>query len=493
MTKKTNNRQAQAVDGAATTGVKTTGAKPPIITHLTAGERAAIGRTARANTPRESHAVWEPPTERPDPIELLEEQAESRIADLVPIRYGRMLASPFAFYRGAAVIMAADLSTTPQSGLHAQLCGDAHLANFGGFASPERDLVFNINDFDETLPGPWEWDVKRLAASIEIAGRERAFSAKERRECVLGAVEAYRRAMGELATQSNLAVWHAMLNAVSIRQRWGQALQPQGLKRLEQRVAAAHAKDNVRALERLTHRVDGKLQLVSSPPLVIRAEELLPAEEYRQLEGVVRDFIRNYRQTLLIDRRHLVEEYRYVDIARKVVGVGSVGTRAFIILLVGRDESDPLFLQIKEAQASVLEPYVGRSRYAKHGERVVNGQRLIQAAPDIFLGWEHIQLFHDLPQDYYVRQLWDWKVSAEIATMTPRVLRVYAEICAWTLARAHARSGDRVAIAAYLGKNTAFAQAIATFSVAYANQNERDYAALAEAVKSGRIKAVTGV
>jgi uncharacterized protein (DUF2252 family) len=488
MTKKTNNRRAQSADDAATTG-----AKPPIITHLTLGERAALGRTARAQTPRERHAAWEPPAARPDPIALLEEQAQSRIAELVPIRYGRMLASPFAFYRGAAVIMASDLSTTPQSGLHAQLCGDAHLANFGGFASPERDLVFNINDFDETLPGPWEWDVKRLAASIEIAGRERAFSAKERQACVLGAVEEYRRAMGELAAQSNLTVWHAMLNVASIRQRWGQELQLQGLKRLEQRVAAAHAKDNVRALERLTQRVDGQLQIVSSPPLVVRLQELLPAEEHRRLEEFVREFIRSYRQTLLIDRRRLVEEYRYVDIARKVVGVGSVGTRAWIILLVGRDDSDPLFLQIKEAQASALEPYVSLSRYAKHGERVVNGQRLIQAAPDIFLGWNHIQIADDMPKDYYVRQLWDWKVSAEIATMTPRVLRVYAQICAWTLARAHARSGDRVAIASYLGKNDRFAQAIAAFAVAYANQNERDYAALAEAVKSGRIKAVTGV
>jgi uncharacterized protein (DUF2252 family) len=498
MTKKTNNRHAEAADDAATTHAKNTdvtpnGAKPPTITHLTLTERAAIGRTARLKTPRESHAVWEPPPERPDPIALLEEQAQSRIADLVPIRYGRMLASPFAFYRGAAVIMASDLSTTPQSGLHAQLCGDAHLANFGGFASPERDLVFNINDFDETLPGPWEWDVKRLAASIEIAGRERAFSAKERQACVLGAVEEYRRAMGEFATQDNLTVWHAMLNAVSIRQRWGQELQAKGRRRLEQRVAAAHTKDNVRALERLTRRVDGELQIVSTPPLVVRVEELLPAEEHHRLEGVVRDFIRNYRQTLLIDRRHLVEEYRYVDIARKVVGVGSVGTRAWIILLVGRDETDPLFLQVKEAQVSVLEPYVGRSRYAKHGERVVNGQRLIQAAPDIFLGWDRVQAFADSPKDYYVRQLWDWKVSAEIATMTPRMLRVYAEICAWTLARAHARSGDRVAITAYLGKNDLFAQAIAEFSVAYANQNERDYVALAEAVKRRRIKAVTSV
>jgi uncharacterized protein (DUF2252 family) len=498
MTKKTNNRRAQSADDAATTGVNNTdvtptGVKPPIITHLSLGERAAIGRTARLKTPRERHAAWDPPADRPDPIALLEEQARSRIADLVPIRYGRMLASPFAFYRGAAVIMASDLSTTPQSGIHAQLCGDAHLANFGGFASPERDLVFNINDFDETLPGPWEWDVKRLAASIEIAGRERGFSANERRSCALGAAEEYRRAMAEFGTMSNLAVWHAMLNAAGIRQRWGQELRPTGQKRLEQRVAAARTKDNARALERLTRQVNGQLQIVSTPPLVVRVEELLPAEEHRRLEGIVREFIRSYRQTLLIDRRHLVEEYRYLDLARKVVGVGSVGTRAWIVLLVGRDESDPLFLQIKEAQASVLEPYVGRSKYAKHGERAVNGQRLIQAAPDIFLGWDRIQAFTDTPKDYYVRQLWDWKVSAEIETMTPRVLRVYAEICAWTLARAHARSGDRIAIAAYLGKNDAFAQAIAEFSVAYANQNERDYAALAAAVKSGRIKAVTGV
>ncbi len=490
MAKPTRRKQ---VPGASSDNIPAVDSRPPAIAHLTLNERAAIGRTARVKISRESHAAWAATPQRPDPIALLEEQARSRVPDLVPIRYGRMLASPFAFYRGAAVIMASDLSTTPQSGIHAQLCGDAHLANFGGFASPERDLVFNINDFDETLPGPWEWDVKRLAASIEIAGRARAFSGKERQACVVGAVEEYRRAMGELATQSNLTVWHAMLNEAAIRQRWGQELQPSGQKRLDERVAAAHTKDNVRALERLTRRVDGQLQIVSSPPLVVRAEELLPAEAHRQLEGVVREFIRSYRQTLLIDRRRLVEEYRYIDIARKVVGVGSVGTRAWIVLLVGRDETDPLFLQVKEAQTSVLEPYVGRSRYAKHGERVVNGQRLIQAAPDIFLGWDRIQVFGDLPRDYYVRQLWDWKVSALIETMTPRVLRVYAQICAWTLARAHARSGDRVAIASYLGKSDRFAQAIAAFSVAYANQNERDYAALGAAVKSGRIKAETGV
>ena len=490
MTKKTTTRQAQPqpVDGPVTKD-----AKPPVITHFTPEERATIGKTARAKTPRESHAAWTAPSDRPDPIALLEEQARTRVADLVPIRYGRMLASPFAFYRGAAVIMASDLSATPQSGIHAQLCGDAHLANFGGFASPERDLVFGINDFDETLPGPWEWDVKRLAASVEIAGRERAFSVKDRRLCVLAVAAEYRSAMREFAAMGNLAIWYATLDVAGVRQRWGGETRPQELARLDLRVAEAHIKDNVRALEKLTRRVDGQLQIVSSPPLVVRLEELLPAEEHRRIEDLVRAFIRSYRQTLLIDRRQLVEEYRYVDIARKVVGVGSVGTRTWIILLVGRDETDPLFLQVKEAQASVMEPYVGRSKYAKHGERVVNGQRLIQATTDILLGWDHIQLGDDLPQDYYVRQLWDWKVSAMIETMTPRMMVFYAKMCAWSLARAHARSGDPIAIAAYLGKNETFDRAIAEFSVAYANQNERDHAALVEAVKSGRIKAETGV
>jgi uncharacterized protein (DUF2252 family) len=490
MTKKVTGRQAQpqSEDSSAATDMK-----PAIVKHLTVDERVAIGRTARANTPRESHAAWAPPSDRSDPIALLEEQARTRVADLVPIRYGRMLASPFAFYRGAAVIMAADLSATPQSGIHAQLCGDAHLANFGGFASPERELVFSINDFDETLPGPWEWDVRRLAASFEIAGRERGFTTKERRLCVLAVVAEYRRAMREFAAMSNLAIWYATLDLTGVLQRWGGETRAQELARMDLRVAAAHTKDNARALERLTRRVDGQLQIVSSPPLVVRLEELLPAEEHRRIEDLVRGFIRAYRQSLLIDRRRLVEEYRYVDIARKVVGVGSVGTRTWIILLVGRDETDPLFLQVKEAQASVLEPYAGRSKYAKHGERVVNGQRLIQASPDILLGWDHIQLGDDLPQDYYVRQLWDWKVSAVIETMTPRMMAFYAKMCAWSLARAHARSGDQIAIAAYLGKNDVFDRAIAEFSVAYANQNERDYAALVAAAKSGRIKAQTGV
>lgn len=471
----------------------TTRTKPAESVHLSPEERAAAGKAARSRVPRESHAGWKPPPQRPDPIALLEEQGRTRVAELVPIRYGRMLVSPFAFYRGAAVIMASDLSTTAQSGIEVQLCGDAHLANFGGFASPERDLVFGINDFDETLPGPWEWDVKRLAASIEIVGRDRGFSEKERHSCVTAAATEYGVSMQELAGMSNLNIWHAVLDEAGVRRRWGQELRRHDLMQLDQRVAEARTRDNVRALERLTHRVDGRLQIVNSPPLVVRVEELVPADEHSRLEGVVRDYIRSYLKSLLIDRRRLVESYEQIDIARKVVGVGSVGTRAWIILLVGRDDADPLVLQLKEAQASVLERYLGPSKYANHGERVVNGQRSLQTTSDVLLGWERITEVDGVQRDFYVRQLWDWKVSADIETMTPRLLEFYGRMWAWVLAHAHARSGDGIAIAAYLGKNDAFARAIVEFSQAYADQNERDYKALAEAAKSGRIKAQTGV
>ena len=470
----------------------TEGSKPGTIAPKTPEERTATGKVARARAPRESHAAWAPGGARADPVALLEDQARTRVPELVPIRYGRMLVSPFAFYRGAAVIMASDLSTTPRSGIEVQLCGDAHLANFGGFASPERDLVFGINDFDETLPGPWEWDLKRLAASIEIAGREREFSDRERRSCVLAGVREYERTMREFATMGNLAIWYSKLDEAGVRQRWGQDVPPHTLKRLDERVVEARTKDNVRAFEKLTRRVDGQLQIISNPPLIVRVEELLSADEHSRLEEIVKGFIRSYGRSLLNDHRRLVEDYRYVDMARKVVGVGSVGTRTWIILLLGRDDSDPLFLQIKEAQESVLEPYLGRSQYDEHGERVVNGQRLIQATSDVLLGWDRITAIDETPHDYYVRQLWDWKVSADIEDMTPALLTFYAQMCAWTLAQAHARSGDQIAIAAYLGKNDVFERAIAEFSMAYADQNERDYGALVDAVKSGRIKAETG-
>jgi len=463
--------------------------------HPLPAERASAGKATRSRLPRSDHAAWEPPVERPDPIDLLEAQAATRVSELIPIRYGRMLASPFAFYRGAAAIMASDLAATPNSGLRVQLCGDAHLANFGGFASPERDLVFDINDFDETLPGPWEWDVKRLAASVEIAGRERGFSAKERRSVVLATVREYRRAMREFAGMRNLDVWYAFLDAEKIQARWGAAGKSRDVKKIETDFELAHTRDNLRAFEKLTRRVDDHLRIIGHPPLVVLMEEFIQEEKERlPIQKLFEDYLHVYRRTLREDRRHLLEQFRLVHMARKVVGVGSVGTRTWIILLLGRDDDDPLFLQFKEAQASVLEAYAGKSKYADHGERVVQGQRQMQAASDIFLGWEHALIGLDgQPRDYYARQLWDWKLSADIETMPPKEMTIYGEMCGWTLARAHARSGDRIAIGAYLGKGDAFDQALAEFAIAYSDQNQCDYQALKDAVKSGRIKAKTGI
>jgi uncharacterized protein (DUF2252 family) len=463
-------------------------------THLTVQERVKLGKQARAHCPRSAHASWEPPRNRSDPIDLLEVQAATRIPDLVPIRYGRMLASPFAFYRGAAAIMAWDLASTPNSGLQAQLCGDAHLSNFSGFASPERDMVIDINDFDETLPGPWEWDVKRLAASVEIVGRERGFDVKLRRSIVLATVGEYRRAMREFAAMRNLNVWYALLDAVKIQARWGTTARSREVKKIEADFTQPHLRDNVRAFEKLTHRVEGQLRIASHPPLIVPIEELYPELANRvQAEGFFRDYLQAYCKTLPDDRRRLVEQFRYVHMARKVVGVGSVGTRAWVVLLLGRNDDDPLFLQFKEAQASVLESYVGKSKFADHGKRVVEGQRLMQAASDIFLGWENAPMGVDgQSRDYYARQLWDWKLSADVETMPLKELMIYDEMCGWTLARAHARSGDRVAIGAYLGKNESFDQAVAEFAAAYADQNQRDYQALADAVKAKRVRAQTG-
>jgi uncharacterized protein (DUF2252 family) len=456
-------------------------------------ERSAIGRQARARAPRKSHGDWQAPANRADPVALLEAQAQARIAELVPIRYGRMLASPFAFYRGAAAIMAADLAHTPVSGLSAQLCGDAHLANFGGFASPERELVFDINDFDETLPGPWEWDVKRLAASIEIAGRERRFDKETRHALVIAAVEAYREAMHHFAALPNLAVWYARLDMAGIRQRWGRELSHADLRNFARDFSKAQARDNMRAIEKLTERVHEELHIAGHPPLVVPVERLMDERAQASAAAEMRAYIRRLRQSLQGQVRHLLEDFEYLHMARKVVGVGSVGMSDWIVLLRGRDDQDLLFLQAKEAQASVLEPYLGRSRYADHGERVVEGQRLMQAAGDIFLGWERINQPDGTSRDFYVRQLWDWKVSLDLENMLLRELMVYAQMCGWTLARAHARSGDRVAIAGYLGNGPAFDLALAEFAARYGDQNEHDYEALAAAVKQGRVKAIAGV
>jgi uncharacterized protein (DUF2252 family) len=465
------------------------------VSGLTTAERVARGKAARAQVPRSSHAVFNLPSDRPDPIALLEEQAKSRVPDLVPVRWGRMLVSPFTFYRGAALPMASDLATTPLSGLAVQACGDAHLSNFGLFGSAERRLVFDVNDFDETLPGPWEWDVKRLAASLEVAARGNGFSGKQRRDIVLAAVGQYRQAMRGFAGKTNLDIWYAHLDMDELRAQFDSQLQPRQRKYMDQGLAKARTRDSMQEVAKLTRMVDGRPQIISDPPLLVPIDELMTTDVDRaSLESLMIGLIAKYRRTLETDRRYLLEQFQFVDMARKVVGVGSVGTRCWIVLMLGRDDSDPLFLQVKEAEASVLSRFVGASKYANQGQRVVAGQRLMQASSDIFLGWRHIEAgLDDQPRDFYVRQLRDWKFSVEIENLVPAGLRVYGAVCGWTLARAHARSGDRIAIAAYLGNSDVFDRAIAEFAAAYADQNERDYEALVEAVASGRITAERGL
>jgi uncharacterized protein (DUF2252 family) len=468
---------------------------PPVIPHFTVAERVARGRTARAECPRASHAALDLLPDR-DPVAILTAQAPARVPELVPIRYGRMLVSPFTFYRGAAAVMAHDLSNTPRAGLQAQLCGDAHLANFGGYASPERTLVFDLNDFDETLPGPFEWDVKRLAASFEIAGRDRQFTDVQRKTAVVGVVRAYREAMRRFAAMSNLELWYSRLDAAALEAELRRRQATKQVQRMGQAEAKARTKDSMKAFSKLTHEVDGEARIVSDPPLIVPISELaegsgITAEAWAQ---ELHTLYRNYRRTLQRDRRHLLEQFEMVDLARKVVGVGSVGTRCFILLLLGLDNGDPLFLQIKEAQESVLEPMLGKTEFSNHGQRVVEGQRLMQAVSDIFLGWLHVDKTLDgAPRDFYFRQLWDWKTSADLDTILPKGLEAYAEVCGWTLARAHARSGDRVAIGEYLGKGAVFDQAVSEFAVAYADQNEKDHAALRKAADEGRITVQEGL
>jgi uncharacterized protein (DUF2252 family) len=458
---------------------------------LTPAERAERGRTARSAVPRGSHAVYEPSADRPDPVGLLQRQAAARLPDLVPVRYGRMLASPFSYFRGAALPMATDLAATPVSGLAVQACGDAHLSNFGLFASPERALVFDVNDFDETLPGPWEWDVKRLAASLEVAARDRGYLRGPRRQIVTSAVRRYREAMRGFAGQPTLAVWYARAEVGELQEQFGPQLRARDRKQADRDVAKARTRDSLQALSRLTRQVDGRPRIIADPPLVVPLADLAGDQaDHARLETELARLVVSYRRTLETDRRYLLQQFQIADMARKVVGVGSVGTRCWIVLLLGRDGSDPLFLQVKEAERSVLEDAAGPSEYANHGQRVVAGQRLIQAASDIFLGWQRNQDDPDgRAHDYYVRQLRDGKASADIETMTPTGMRAYGELCGWTLARAHARSGDRIAIAAYLGQSAVFDQAIAEFAAAYADQNERDYRALEAAVTSGRVTA----
>ncbi len=475
----------------ATTAKRARTADPP---HLTVAERIARGKAARAEVPRSRHAEFEAPADRADPIELLEDQARTRLPELVPIRYGRMLVSPFTFYRGAAKIMAHDLAGTPRSGLNVQCCGDAHLSNFGVFASPERRLVFDINDFDETLPGPWEWDVKRLAASMLIAARDNGYRVKAQDRIVLDTVAQYRGAMRTFAGMENLAVWYARLEIEPLLREHASQFKSSMVKRTKKTLAKARTRDSMSAFSKLTQRVDGRAEIVDQSPLIVPLRALIPEPELDEVFEDLHELIQTYRRSLESARRGLLEQYQLSDFARKVVGVGSVGTRAWIALLSGRDRDDPLFLQLKEAEASVLEEHVGKSVFKNHGQRVVTGQLLMQATSDIFLGWVHVSAGLDgVARDFYGRQLKDWKGSAEIEQMVPRGMTAYGRLCGWTLARAHARSGDRVAIAAYLGKSSAFDRAVLEFSRAYSDQNEQDHKALAKAVRSGRIVAQTGV
>jgi uncharacterized protein (DUF2252 family) len=465
----------------------------PAIPHLTPTERAALGKAARVEAPRASHAAFTRSANGFDPVALLEEQAVSRVPELVPIRYGRMLVSPFTYYRGAALPMAADLATTPSSGLRVQLCGDAHLSNFGVFGSPERRMIFSLNDFDETLPGPWEWDLKRLAASFAVAGRDNSYTRAQRRKIVLTCAQSYHNGMIGFAAMSNLAVWYAQLDVDTLMSQLRAELKSKHVKTVESNLAKARTRDSVQAFAKLATDVDGEPRIISNPPLIVPIEDLLPDEDRAELMAELTELLSNYRRTLETDRRHLIEQFRFVHLARKVVGVGSVGTRAWIGLLLGRDGQDPLFLQMKEAQPSVLARFAGTSEYTNQGQRVVAGQRLMQTASDIFLGWERITGIDGDRRDFYIRQLRDWKGSAEIDGMDPKTMTVYAQMCGWTLARAHARSGDRIAIAAYLGSGKVFDNAIADFAETYADQNERDYRALVDAVGSGRIEARTGL
>jgi len=460
---------------------------------MSVAERAATGKRARVAAPRSAHGAWQPATDRPDPIALLEAQAASRVPELVPIRYGRMSVSPFAFFRGAAAIMAADLAPTPTSGIRVQLCGDAHLSNFGGFASPDRELIFDLNDFDETLPGPWEWDLKRLVASVAVAAREHGLARRVRKGIARETVRGYREAMRALAGWRTLDVWYARIDEQELARQVQALSGKDALARFERGTAKAKRKDSTRAFAKLTQRVNGQSQIAADPPLIVPLRDLLPAEQAADFEDRMARLIAAYRATLPADRRVLLDRFRFADMAHKVVGVGSVGTRAWILLMLGRDDEDPLFLQCKEAQTSVLAPHVGASRFSNQGRRVVEGQRLMQAASDIFLGWIRTTGLDGRERDFYVRQLWDWKVSADVEAMEPETLGAYGRLCGATLARAHARCGDAVAIAAYLGSGDAADRALADFAETYADQNERDHAALLTAIEAGRLKAQTGV
>jgi uncharacterized protein (DUF2252 family) len=461
------------------------------MTTVDPASRARTGLEARERVPPEAHAELGTDP-RPGAVAVLAGQIPSRVPELVPIRHERMMTSPFAFFRGAAAIMAADLAGTAVSGLDAQLCGDAHLANFGMFASPERALVFDVNDFDETHPGPWEWDLKRLAASLVVAGRENDFTDRQNRKVVVAAVRRYRDAMATFAEMGNLRLWYSRVDADEAVRLLGERLDQRNRKRLDKSVAKARTRDHLRSLDRLTEVVDGQRRIIGDPPVVVPVSDLTAGVAREEVEQGVQAILAGYASTLAPGHRELVGSYSFVDMARKAVGVGSVGTRCWIVLMRGRDDDDPLFLQVKEAEESVLAPYVAGVTPDNEGERVVTGQRIMQAAGDAFLGWHRVTGLDGIARDFYVRQLQDWKGSARVETMDPKGLRLYAELCAWTLARAHARSGDRIAIAAYVGDDDRLPQALADFAHAYADLNERDYASFGAALDAGELSVDVG-
>ncbi|MFG3257386.1 DUF2252 domain-containing protein [Streptomyces sp. NPDC048172] len=453
----------------------------------TAAERAAHGKAVRSRVPRDSHAHYTPAPDRADPVAVLEQHSATRLPELVPLRYGRMLESPFRFLRGAAALMSADLATTPTTGIKAQLCGDAHLLNFRLLASPERRLMFDINDFDETLPGPWEWDVKRLAASLAVAGRGNGYTAKQRAAVVRATARSYREAMTGFAGMRHLDVWYAHTDADELYTALAAELTPKARERLSRALAKARTRDHLQAFDKLTRRAKGELRIAADPPLVVPLRDLLPRSEWHQLDQRLRNLVDRYAQSLASDRRALLEQFTVVDMARKVVGVGSVGTRCWIILLLGKDETDPLMLQAKEAEESVLADHVAHLPFVNQGERVVAGQRMMQATSDIFLGWERVEGIDGKRRDFYIRQLRDWKAIPQADVMTPKTMRLFGQVCGAALARAHARSGDRIATAAYLGSSEVFDHAVAEFAEHYADQNEHDHDALARAAKDGRV------
>jgi len=459
----------------------------------TPDQRAALGREARALVPRSRHGEWEVPADRTDPLEILALQATTRVPDLVPIRYGRMAASPFAFFRGAAAVMAADLAHDVHSHLDVQLCGDAHLVNFGGFASPERDLVFDVNDFDETIPGPFEWDLKRLAASFEVAGRSREFDDAARTSLVALTARGYREAIREFAAMRTIEIWYAKLDTQTLVARWGSDVGPKIIENFQHRIAKARNKDHLSAMAKLTEEVDGRVRFVADPPLLTPADAVFGEPNAMDLARTLLGGLSAYRTSLAGDRQHLLNNYEFVDLARKVVGVGSVGTRCWVALFVGRDAGDPLVLQIKQAEEAVGARFLKPSDYDNQGQRVVEGQRLMQSASDIFLGWDRVKAPDGVVRDFYFRQLWDWKLSADIETMRPDALAVYAQMCGWTLARAHARSGDPIAIGSYLGAGSRFDESMCRFASSYADQNERDFEALKLAIATDKVHAISDV